>query len=547
MGSKLRSTKSLRSIVIILLFSWLAVSIMSCSPDPDFESNKTTLNRGLSGEPESLDPHGFTSNQSETILRDIGEGLLTYSAGGQLVPGIAERWEISDDNLILTFHLRPQARWSNGSPVTASDFEFAFRRLVNSHTASPYAEFVSAIHNASDIVKGVISPEQLGVLAVDSHTLQIRLHTQTPHFLQLLSHPSTFPVHEASFRKIGTDLFSPGSYVSNGAYILTDWSIGSAISLRQNNAYWGNDKTYINTVVYHVVDQNVEFDRYRAGEIDVTANVPEAVFSKVRVQTPTELRVSPYLGIYYYGFNMTKDPFSNNHYLRQALSLAIDRQVLVDKITGRGEVPAYSWVPPGVNMHEQQKSEYSILGKEARETEARRLFAQAGLGIDDEFVFELRYNTFDGHHRIALAIQSMWRNVLGVNAILVNEEFKVFIDSVRSKENTEVFRLSWTGDYNDALSFLQIMKTDNPSNLTGYSNPEFDQLISLAESAADPVVRKSLLEKAERIAMADYPVVPLYFYVSKHLVDPAVIGWEDNVMDIHLSRYLSFGETPNSR
>ncbi len=542
MGSILRNVKSLHRFTIVLFFLGFAVFAVACSPSSNLDSDISVLNRGLSGEPESLDPHRSTSNQAVAVLRDIGEGLISYAADGALEAGVADRWEESDDNLTFTFHLRPEARWSNGSKVLASDFEFALRRLVAPQTAAPYAEFVSAIRNANEIVKGELPPDKLGVVAIDDHTLQIRLHTPTPHFLQLLTHPSTFPIYQLAFRRIGENLFVPGSYISNGAYVLNEWNVGSTISLRRNEFFWANAATSIEKIVYHFVDQNVEFDRYRAGELDVTANVPESAFSKVREERSAELRVSPYLGIYYYGFNLTKAPFSNNLKLRQALSIAIDRKVLVDRITGRGEVPAYSWVPPGVHLHAQQKNEIAILDRSEREERARKLFEEAGVGPGDEFSFELRYNTFDGHQRIALAIQSMWRDVLGVKVNLVNEEFKVFIDNVRSKDKTEVFRLSWTGDYNDALSFLQLMKSNNPSNLTGYSNPEFDQVLSLAEREANPVTRKSQLERAERIAMADHPVIPLYFYVSKHLVSPAIVGWENNVMDVHLSRHLSLAE-----
>jgi len=547
MESTLRNMNSPRQFTILLFFLWSAAFIVACSPGSNTDSEASTLNRGLSGEPESLDPHRSTSNQAIAVSRDIGEGLTSYAANGALEAGVALRWEESSDSLTFTFYLRPEARWSNGSKVLASDFAFAFRRLVDPQTAAPYAEFVSAIRNASEIVKGELPKDELGVVAIEPLVLQIQLHTPTPHFLQLLAHPATFPINEDVFRSIGEKLFTPGNHVSNGAYVLDKWIVGSSISLRRNNLFWDNESTDIDRVFYHFVNQNAEFDRYRAGELDITANVPESIFSRVRKERPSELRISPYLGIYYFGFNLSKGPFSNNQKLRQALSVAIDRQIVVDKITGRGEIPAYSWVPPGVNLHAQQEYEFAILGRAEREDMARQLFLEAGFGPGTEFEFELRYNTFDGHQRIALAVQAMWRDVLGVKVNLVNEEYKVFIDSVRSKDKTDVFRLSWTGDYNDALSFLQIMKSDNPSNLTGYSNTEFDQFVALAEREPDPVLRKSQLEKAEIIAMADYPVIPLYFYVSKHLVSPSIVGWENNVMDLHLSRHLSFGESSKSR
>lgn len=537
----------LRSTKTVFFILWVAISTIACSPDPSAMLGTSTLNRGLSGEPESLDPQKNTSNQSQTILRDIGEGLVSFGADGTLSPGVAKRWEQSEDGLTYIFHLRADARWSNGRAVTAKDFEFAFQRLVNPQTAAPYAEFLSGIKNANDIVKGKLPPDQLGATAIDTYIFQIQLRTKTPHFLQLLAHPSTFPIERKSFEQLGTGLFRPGSHVSNGAYVLLDWIVGSTILLQRNESYWASQTTDIDRVVYHFVDQNAEFDRYRAGEIDITASVPESAFPMVREEMRSELRVSPYLGIYYYGFNLTRGLFAKNKKLRQALSMAIDRQALVDRITGRGEVPAYSWVPPGVNLYGQNDYDFASLEKHEREEQARQLFADAGFNSGDGLEFELRYNTFDGNQKIAVAIQSMWRGVLGVRATLVNEEFKVFIDTVRSKEHTEAFRLSWTGDYNDAYSFLQLFKTDNPSNLTGYSNPNFDHVVSLAENEPESVARREYLEKAERIAMADFPVIPLYFYVSKHLIKPSIAGWENNVMDIHLSRYLSVNSSDEAR
>ena len=542
----MRCANLARKAAVAFLLLSLAIFVFGCWPNSNPELDGSTLNRGLIGDPESLDPHKISSNQSAFVLLDIGEGLTSYGADGAIIPGVADRWENTSDGLTYTFHLRQQARWSDGSAVTADDFEFAFKRLVDPETAAPYAQYLSAIENALSIANGNQSREDLSVVAIDKHTLQIRLHTPAPHFLQLVAHPSTFPLHQESFRTLGVESFKPGNYVSNGAYQLVDWTVGSSISLRRNEAYWASQTTTIDNVIFHIVDQNAEFNRYRAREIDVTANVPESALPSLRKERPSELRVAPYLGVYYYGFNLVEGLFANNLKLRQALSMAIDRQALVDQITGRGEIPAYSWVPPGVHRYSQQQYDFSNLEKIEREKFARSLFGEAGFELDQGLEFELRYNTFDGNERIALAIQSMWRDVLGVEAKLGNEELKVFIDNVRSRENIEAFRLSWTGDYNDAVSFLQLFKSNNPSNFTGYSSSNFDKTFLLAETEADSDNRKILLEKAERIAMADYPVIPLYFYVSKHLISQSVLGWENNVMDIHLSRHLSLHDGTDS-
>jgi len=545
MGSFTPRLNVLIRMVLVAGLVWFSVLLATCGPAPNSESAISQLDRGLSGDPETLDPHRSTSNQALSILRDIGEGLVSHKADGTLEPGVAHRWEESDDHLTLTFFLRPEARWSDGSDVIASDFVFSFQRLVDPVTAAPYAEFVSAIVNAAEIVRGDLSPDELGVIAVDRLTIEIQLHTPTPHFLEILAHPSTFPTNKTAFLVSGEKLFTPEKSVSNGAYVLDERVVGSSITLRRNSLYWNDRSTSIDMVTYHVVDQDVEYDRYRAGELDITANVPVSIFSLIRKERSSELRVAPYLGIYYYGFNLTKPPFANNQKLRQALSIAIDRQVLVEKITGRGEIPAYTWVPPGVNNYGLENSEFENMEREDREALARQLFREAGYDSGDELDFELRYNTSNGHRRIALAIQGMWRDVLGIEVKLANEEFAVFISSVQNKQDTQVFRMSWTGDYNDALSFLQILKSDNPSNLTAYSNSAYDDLLEQAEREADPIVRRHQLERAEQLAMANYPVIPLYFYVSNHLIHKSITGWEDNVMDVHLTKHLSMSTRKN--
>jgi ABC-type oligopeptide transport system substrate-binding subunit len=262
------------------------------------------------------------------------------------------------------------------------------------------------------------------------------------------------------------------------------------------------------------------------------------MYQVIKDERPGELKVSPYLAVYYFGFNLTRPPFSENQMLRRALSMAIDRKSLVKYVTGRGEEPAYGWIPPGVENYSPQKFDYIDLSKEAREAEARSLYKEAGYGPDNPLKFQLRYNTSSDQTKIAIAVQSMWAHVLGADVSLVNEEFKVLISNIQAMAVTELFRLSWTGDYNDAYAFIQLLETDNPSNLTGYSNSTVDALLSQASAEFDVSKRRTLLEEAERVALDDHPVIPLYFYVSKHLVHPRIDGWESNILDIHYSQHL---------
>ncbi len=528
---------------VLTALAWGAL-LSACSEPAQEEAPQPVLHRALNPEPESLDPHKARSVQAGDVLRDIGEGLLTYSASGELVPGTASDWTVSEDGLVYTFTIRDEARWSNGEPVTAEHFAFSLRRLVDPATAAFYAQMVGDIVNAGQIIAGEMAPAELGVEVVDEHTLVIRLERPTPYLLSLLTYPVTFPVHPDLVATHGADFAQAGNLLSNGAYKLDAWEPGSVIKLSRNEHYWNNAGTAIDEVQHHVMVQEMtELNRFRAGELHVTSNVPPDTFEQVREDLADELRIAPYLGVYYYGFNLTKPPFKDNPALREALSLAIDRDVLVNSITRRGEAAAYSWVPPGVDNYEPRRFVYADQSQEERNAHARLLLREAGYGPDNPLQIELRYNTSDTQRKIALAVQSMWRDVLGVETTLVNEEFQVLLANMREREITQVFRSSWIGDYNDAHTFLSIMESDNPSNMPGYQNETYDDLMQQAAEQVDPKKRRFYLEEAERVLLADHPVIPLYFYVSKHLVSPEVVGWEDNVLDYHYSQHLSLAPT----
>lgn len=522
----------------------LALAIGACSPAPDPLAGRSVLDRAVTADPESLDPQRGRSTQSNEVLRDIGEGLLGYSPSGELVPAAAESWRISDDALTYTFKLRDDARWSNGEPVVAGDFERAFRRLVDPATAAFYAGQMTMIDNAAAIVEGRLPAAELGVEAIDEQTLQIRLNQPTPYLLQLLTHPSTFPVNPRALDEHGDDFARPGLLPSNGAYVLAGWQAGALLELHRNEHYWNRDNVAIDVVRYHVItEESVELNRYRAGELHVTTNVPPEAFARVREERPDELHVVPYLGVYYYGFNLTKPPFRDNLPLRQALSMAVDRELLVEKITGRGEAPAYSWVPPGISNYSPPPLSFAHLSQDERNAIARSLYEKAGYSVDKPASIELRYNTSDTQRRIALAIQSMWKDVLGVETTLINEEFQVLLNNMREREVTQVFRSSWIGDFNDPVNFLGVLQPGAASNLPGYASEEFEQLMQDAARQTDPERRRLFLEEAERVLLADHAVIPLYFYVSKQLVSPEVGGWGDNILNYHYSQHLSLEET----
>ncbi len=516
--------RSMKWIPILLLLFVLS-GIAACSGSEDGGASTSVLNRGINSEPESLDAHKARSLQAADVLRDLGEGLLSFTATGELTAGAAESWDVSDDLLTYTFHIRPNAKWSNGDSLTAAHFVFAVNRLVDPATAAFYAQFLEDISELT---------------ALDEHTLQIKLARPTPYLLSLLTHPATFPMHPGEIETHGDGFARPGILVSNGAYALTGWVPGSLLTLKRNEHYWNSAKTAIEEVRYHVQSQETaEYARYRAGELDVTSTVPTDNFAQVRNDAGDELHVAPMLNIYYYGYNLTKPPFKDNPELRQALSMAIDRELIVEKVTGRGETPAYSWVPPGVNNYEPTLLSYAELTQEERNQLAQTLYAEAGYGPDKPLQLELRYNMGDTHRKIALAVQSMWRDVLGFEVVLINEEFQVLLANIRDKEITQVFRSSWIGDYNDAHTFLNILQSQNAANDPAYSSAEYDELLKSAAQQVDPSRRRLYMEEAERVMLADHPAIPIYFYVSKHLVKPHVAGWGDNVLDYHYSQHLS--------
>jgi ABC-type oligopeptide transport system substrate-binding subunit len=532
----LRRMKSLKALLLVIV----AASLWSCAESGNENPQSATLHRGLSSDPESLDPHKMRSVQAGEVLRDIGEGLASYSATGELIPGAAKSWSISDDGLTYTLNIRADARWSNGDAVTAEHFAFSLRRLVDPATAAFNAFMIADVSNAREISAGENEPAELAVEAVDEQTLVITLSQPTPYFLSLLTYPSTFPVHPGTYAEHGDAFTRPGVLLSNGAYKLDAWEPGSVLKLSRNEHYWNNAETSIDAVNHHVITQEMtELNRYRAGEIHITGAIPPDSFEQVREERPDEMHIAPYLGVYYYGYNLTKAPFKDSPQLRQALSMAVDRDVLVERVTGRGELPAYSWVPPGVDNYDPRRFSYADLTQDERNASARRLYHEAGFGPDNPAQLELRYNTSDTQQRIALAVQSMWREVLGAEITLVNEEFQVLLANMREAEVTEIFRSSWIGDYNDAHTFLSILQDGNPSNMPRYSSEEYDSLMQRAAEQVDPARRRLYLEEAERILLSDHPVIPLYFFVSKHLVSPEVSGWGDNVLDYHYSQHLS--------
>nr|MBV6629757.1 peptide ABC transporter substrate-binding protein [Oceanococcus sp. HetDA_MAG_MS8] len=508
-------------------------------------AQEQVLHKGNGAEPQTLDPHKAEGVPSSNILRDIYEGLTSKAPTGEIIPGAAESWEISEAGRVYTFTLRDDARWSNGDPVLASDFVFGLRRSVDPATLSKYSQILSSIQNAEAVIVGDKPPEALGVKALDDRVLQVTLKAPTPYFLGLLTHSSTYPVHAASVREHGDRFSRPGNLVSNGAFVLDDWVVQSHIQLKKNPYYWGAEDVVLDEVYYHATeDQSSELKRFRAGELHWTNEVPLAQVRWIRENMSEQFHISTYLGVYYYGFNVTQPPFKDNPDLRRALTMAIDREILTEKVTRLGEQPAYSWVPPGVNNYQAQVPEWASWTQEERLAEARRLYAKAGYGDKNPLRIELRYNTSENHKKVAVAMAAMLKQALGVRVNLINEEWKVFLQTRKQKRITQLFRAGWIGDYDDAYTFAELLHTKHGINDSGYSNPEYDALLEQASIEADEHRRRELLQDAERLLLEDLPILPIYFYVSKRMISPLVDGYAPNIMDHHYSKNFRLLATP---
>ncbi|NND64327.1 MAG: peptide ABC transporter substrate-binding protein, partial [Gammaproteobacteria bacterium] len=455
---------------------------------------------------------------SSNILRDLYEGLTSETPDGAVIPGAARSWDLSDNGLTYIFQIREGAKWSNGDAVTAKDFEFGLRRSVDPRTLSNYSQILAPIVNAKEIIAGDKPVETLGVRAIDDDTLEINLNAPTPYLLGLLTHSTTYPVHRPSVEKHGSKFSRPGNLVSNGAYQLKEWVVQSHISLVRNPMYWDDANTTINEVTYFPIDdQSAELAMFRAGELDWADDMPAKRMDWIRKNLKDELSISPYLGTYYYGFNLAKPPFKDNPALRLALSLAIDRDLITERVSGAGEIPAYSWVPP-IRDYTPQPLHWINWTQAERNKEAKRFYKEAGYSLEKPLKTTLLYNTNENHKRIAVAIADMWKQNLGVEVELLNQEWKVFLDTRKKKVETEVFRAGWIGDYEDAFTFAELMHSGHGINDSGYSSKKYDHMIELAAAETNLAQRRRYLEDAEKVLMTDHPIMPIYFYVQKRLL-----------------------------
>jgi len=523
------------------LLTGLAIVLLleSCSGSPDNGSPSQALHRGNGGTPQTLDPALAEDVHAFNVLADLYEGLVVENSVGQLSPGVAQRWTISDDGLVYTFFLRNDAHWSNTDAVTAHDFVAALRRNVRQSSA--YSFLLSPIKNFEAVARGDLPPSALGVAVAGDFELSIQLATPAPYFLGILAMPISFPLYSAgTFNPQRFD--DPRLFVGNGPYVLEENRLMGRIRLRRNPEYHAAASVNIEFVDYFPVsDPNSELNMYRAGELDITATVPPAMLDTLQETRPDELQVAPSLALYYLAFDLSEPPL-NEVKLRIALSKAIDRRALVE-LLGRGEQAAFGVVPPGVSGHDLSRYPWALDSSKSREAAARQAYADAGYDTNNPLKITLTYDVGDIHETVALAVGAMWGEVLGVQVSLDKREWKYFLATRQKRQEWQIMRFSWFGDYNDATTFLDIFRADSPQNLSGYANDLYDSLLDDAATVADTRERSHMMTAAENRLLADYPIAPLYFYVSKHMVSSRVKGFEPNVLDRHPSRYLTLGES----
>jgi len=497
--------------------------------------NKTgTLYWGNGTEPQSLDPQIATGVPEHHIISAVMEGLVLKDRKTlEPRPGVAKSWDISDDGRVYTFYLRDNARWSNGDPHTAHDYAWSWWRALQPALGNLYAYMLFPIENAQKYYEGDISDfDQVGVKALDDRTLQVTLKYPTPYFLQLLDHYSLFPVHQATIEKFGdadqrgTRWTYEGNLVGNGPFQLVDWKINRRIVVQRNPHYWDKENVSLNEIIFIPIENIVTEERmFRAGQLHVTSSLPADKISVYREAKDPELRIAPYLGTYYYRLNVRK-PQLKDPRVRRALAMTVDRQKLVDNITKGGQLPAYAMTPPGT-MGYFPKSDLKFDPQGAK-----KLLADAGYPNGDRFPpTEILYNTNEGHRKVAVALQDMWKKHLNIDIRLLNQEWKVYLDS-ESAGQYEISRAGWIGDYVDPNNFLDLFLCGGGNNRTGWCNEEYDRLIlDVAPSMSSHSERLEVFQQAEKILLDDMPIIPIYTYTTVQLVDSSVKNFDANIMN----------------
>lgn len=498
-----------------------------------------TLYRVNDDEVRSLDPHKVSTIIDLRLAEDLFEGLTDVAADGTIVPGLAERWTVSDDGRTWTFRLRPNLRFSDGVALTSADVVYSLRRLLTPATAAPYATMFYAVSGARAAAAGEVPVESVAITAPDAQTVVIGLDRPWPSLPEALANPAGVVVPRHVIARHGDRWVKPENFAASGPFTLVSWVLQSAITLEKNPLYVEADRVMLDRVIYYpIAEDHAAIRRFRAGDVDVLETFPENLLGVIREQMAPALRLAPYRGVYYWAFNTRKPPFDDPR-VRIALSMAVERDVIIRDVLRMPFTPAWSLVPAGTGGYgAAQEPAWSRWPRDRRLARARQLLAEAGIGPDRPISVEVRFNSDEGHKKVAVAIGQMWAP-LGVRTTLYNTEAAVHFRALKTAEFT-VARSGWIADFNSAENFLfQYESRAGEFNYPGYNNPDYDARFAQALDEPDPARRNALFRSAEGLIVADMPVLPLYFYVSRSLVSPDVRGWKDNPAGVHGSRYLS--------
>ncbi|PTQ57952.1 MAG: Oligopeptide ABC transporter, periplasmic oligopeptide-binding protein OppA [Candidatus Carbobacillus altaicus] len=522
------------SVLLVLVLS-LTMVLAGCGTGTGGNAASQELNLNINTEPPALTPTLATDTTSGTVLTHVMEGLTRYGEGGKTIPGIAESWDVSDDGMKYVFHLR-DAKWSDGQPVTAHDFEYAWKKLLDPNTAADYAYQLFYLKNGEAYNEGNASADDVGVKALDDKTLEVQLESPTPYFDSLTAFYPLFPIPK-HVDETNPDWHKDAkTYVSNGPFLMEEWVHDSKIVLKKNPNYWAQNEVKLATITMAMVnDENTEYQMYETGALDVAT--PPTDLTKKLIDEG-KAKVEPYFGVYYLTFN-TEDPIMKNANIRRALSLAIDRQSLIDNILQGGQLPAMALVPPGApGVKGDFREEQGDLFKD-HDVEQAKKYLEAGLkelSLDKLPPIEYKYNTQAGHQKIAEAIQQMWKNDLGIETKLTNEEWKVYLDSL-GQGNYQIGRMGWIGDYLDAMTFIDLFMTGGGNNYPKWSNAEYDALIKEAKSTNDHDTRIKKMQEAEKLLIDEMPIAPIYFYTTVYMEKPYVKGaWRNSFSSTDYSR-----------
>ena len=496
------------------------------------------INRHLEDDPRTLDPSLAEDVVGQFVIEDLFEGLTTIAEDGSIVPGVATSWETSADGKTWTFHLRKEARWSDGDPVTADDFVYSWRRAVDPATASVYADALAPIVNAKAITAGKMAPDKLGVESMGPQTLIVHLETPTGYLLSLLTNACMYPLHAAEIKQFGDAWTQPGHMVSNGPFLLSDRVLNGHITLLKNPHYWDAAHVRLTRVNYVVVkDRSEALNQYLAGDLDMTDRIPPSQKDQLQQMVGGQLTLTPNFATAMFSINLDKPPFAGNIKLRQAMSAALDREILTKYVWHGLGLPAYHMMPP-LTGYEPAIPEWAKMTDDARHAYARKLYHEAGYSDSHPLEAVFTYPTGGpDDRRFFEAAAAMWQMNLGAKIQVYNVEWKVMLQE-RQQKSLSFYWDAWSGDFPDPFTFFQLFRSGNQFDQGDYHNAQYDALVDEASTSNDPVKRFQLFHQAEGLLNEDVPTIPVYYYVIAHLFKPYVKGWQANIMDRLLSRYM---------